>query len=57
MSEPVVEKEAGTPPGDHPPEITEEPKPADTNQPTEEPEKKKREYKEFEGEKHETTRE
>jgi hypothetical protein len=54
MSEPV--KEAGTPPGDHP-EITEEKKIADTNEPTEEPEKKKREYKEFEGEKHETVRE
>lgn len=56
MSEPVVEKEAGTPPGDHP-EITEESKPIDTTKPTEEPEKKKREYKEFEGEKHETVRE
>ena len=57
MSEPVVKKEAGTPPAADHPEITEEQKPADTNKPTKEPEQKKREYKEFEGEKHETTRE
>jgi hypothetical protein len=56
MSEPVA-KEAGPPPTDHP-EVTEEKAPDhDASTPDAEPEKKKREYKEFEGEKHEATRE
>jgi hypothetical protein len=59
MSESVA-KEAGPPPTDHP-EVTEEKAPGDAAATTApgnvEPEKKKREYKEFEGEKQETTRE
>jgi hypothetical protein len=56
MSESVA-KEAGPPPTDHP-EVTEEKAPGDATAPdSAAPEKKKREYKEFEGEKHEATRE
>lgn len=54
MSESVA-KEAGPPPTDHT-EVTEEKAPGhDASTPDAEPEKKKREYKEFEGEKHEAT--